>query len=69
MLDARTEASPETPPEALETLHRVFGFTSLRPGQTEVVATILAGDDVLAVMPTGAGKSLCYQLPALVGGR
>ena len=57
------------PPEALDTLHRVFGFTALRPGQDEVVAAVLAGEDVLAVMPTGAGKSLCYQLPALCSGR
>ena len=41
----------------------MFGFTALRPGQDEVVAAVLAGEDVLAVMPTGAGKSLCYQLP------
>ncbi len=62
-------AFPEPSSEALDTLHRVFGFTDLRPGQAEVVGAILAGADVLAVMPTGAGKSLCYQLPALVGGR
>ena len=55
--------------EALVKLERVFGFTSLRPGQPEVVEAILAGEDVLAVMPTGAGKSLCYQLPAVVDGR
>jgi ATP-dependent DNA helicase RecQ len=54
---------------ALVKLERVFGFTSLRPGQPEVVEAILAGEDVLAVMPTGAGKSLCYQLPAVVDGR
>ncbi|HEU4648884.1 MAG TPA: ATP-dependent DNA helicase RecQ [Gemmatimonadales bacterium] len=47
------------------TLKRTFGFESLRPGQAEVIRAVLAGDDVLAIMPTGAGKSLCYQLPAL----
>src|SRR6202045_1187901 len=47
-------------------LHSVFGFSSFRPGQAEIVGTILDGRDVLAVMPTGSGKSLCYQLPALV---
>ena len=46
-------------------LRRYFGFPSFRPGQKEVVAAALAGRDVLAVMPTGAGKSLTYQLPAL----
>jgi ATP-dependent DNA helicase RecQ len=49
-------------------LHSVFGFASFRPGQAEIVDTILDGRDVLAVMPTGSGKSLCYQLPALMRG-
>jgi ATP-dependent DNA helicase RecQ len=47
-------------------LHSVFGFSSFRPGQAEIIDTILDGRDVLAVMPTGSGKSLCYQLPALM---
>ncbi len=47
-------------------LHTTFGFESFRPGQAEIVAAILDGRDVLAVMPTGSGKSLCYQLPALL---
>ncbi len=55
--------------DALETaealLRRYFGFSSFRPGQEEVIAAALTGRDVLAVMPTGAGKSLTYQLPAL----
>jgi RecQ family ATP-dependent DNA helicase len=50
------------------TLADVFGFSDLRPGQWETIAGLLGGRDVLAVMPTGAGKSLCYQLPALVLG-
>jgi ATP-dependent DNA helicase RecQ len=45
---------------------RNFGFTNLRPGQTEIIASVLRGESVLAVMPTGAGKSLCYQLPGLM---
>ena len=47
-------------------LQTVFGFVEFRPGQAEIVSAILDGRDVLAVMPTGSGKSLCYQLPALV---
>ena len=46
-------------------LGRVFGFPGFRPGQEEVIGAALGGEDVLAVMPTGSGKSLCYQLPAL----
>ena len=51
---------------AQDRLHAVFGFAAFRPGQAEIVSAILDGRDVLAVMPTGSGKSLCYQLPALV---
>src|SRR5881394_2874171 len=47
-------------------LEQWFGFEHFRPGQEEAVKAALAGRDVLVVMPTGAGKSLCYQLPALV---
>ena len=47
-------------------LRTTFGFEAFRPGQAEIVAAILDGRDVLAVMPTGSGKSLCYQLPALL---
>jgi ATP-dependent DNA helicase RecQ len=48
-----------------QALTETYGFADFRPGQEEIVAATLAGEDVLAVMPTGAGKSLCYQLPAL----
>ena len=47
-------------------LRTTFGFEAFRPGQSEIVAAVLADRDVLAVMPTGSGKSLCYQLPALL---
>src|SRR5205809_6334108 len=47
-------------------LEQWFGFEQFRPGQEEAVSAALAGRDVLVVMPTGAGKSLCYQLPALM---
>ena len=49
-------------------LRRLFGFAGFRPGQRNAVEAALAGRDVLAIMPTGSGKSLCFQLPALVGG-
>ena len=47
-------------------LKKVFGYDSFRPGQEQIVQRLLAGQDVLAVMPTGAGKSICYQVPALL---
>src|SRR5438094_2846248 len=50
----------------LEVLTARFGFDAFRPGQERVVEALLAGRSALAVFPTGAGKSLCYQLPALL---
>jgi ATP-dependent DNA helicase RecQ len=52
------------PGQAAEALERIFGFPGFRPGQAEIIEAILAGENVLAIMPTGAGKSLLYQLPA-----
>lgn len=49
----------------MEALKEYFGFSGLREGQDRVVASIMEGRNVLVVMPTGGGKSLCYQLPAL----
>jgi ATP-dependent DNA helicase RecQ len=54
------------PPPAHALLKSVFGYDHFRPGQEEVIAAVLKGGPVLAVMPTGSGKSMCYQLPALL---
>ena len=47
-------------------LRDVFGFDAFRPGQQEIVEAVTGGENVLAIMPTGGGKSLCFQLPALM---
>src|SRR5215210_1582823 len=52
--------------KALEALHKHFGFSEFREGQSEVIDAVLGGEDAVVVMPTGGGKSLCYQLPALM---
>ncbi|HZR60377.1 MAG TPA: DEAD/DEAH box helicase, partial [Xanthobacteraceae bacterium] len=51
---------------AHQVLRTTFGFAAFRPGQDDIVGAVLDGRDVLAIMPTGSGKSLCYQLPALL---
>lgn len=59
-------SAPYAPAAALDTLKRYFGYSSFRPGQERMVSAILSGCDALGVMPTGAGKSICYQVPALM---
>ena len=53
-------------PQATPLLRDIFGFDAFRPGQEEIVDAVTAGENVLAIMPTGGGKSLCFQLPALM---
>ncbi len=53
------------PDDALQTLRDVWGYEGFRPGQDEAVASVLAGRDALAVLPTGGGKSLIYQVPVV----
>ena len=60
------DSADSVDPRALEALNRYFGYDSFRPGQSGIVSAILAGHDVLGVMPTGAGKSICYQIPAAI---
>ena len=52
--------------QAVQTLKTYFGYDTFREGQESVVESILERRDVLAIMPTGAGKSICYQVPALM---
>ncbi|MDT8327708.1 MAG: DEAD/DEAH box helicase, partial [Roseovarius sp.] len=53
-------------PGAATLLRDIFGFDAFRPGQEEIVDAVADGQNVLAIMPTGGGKSLCFQLPALM---
>ena len=67
--EAATEAKADDEPaaaELLDALREHFGYEGFLPGQATIIAATLRGEDVLAVMPTGAGKSLCYQLPSLL---
>ncbi len=65
--DAAEDPGPSADPRIAEVLSRWWGFDTLRPLQADAIAAALAGRDSLVVMPTGGGKSLCYQVPPLVG--
>ena len=60
------ESSAPADPRALDVLHTVFGYPAFRGDQAEIVSTVVGGGDALVLMPTGGGKSLCYQVPSLV---
>ncbi|MBK8727350.1 MAG: ATP-dependent DNA helicase RecQ [Holophagaceae bacterium] len=68
LAELKALAKPD-PPDLAASLKDIFGFAAFRPGQEEIIRAVMAGRDVLAIMPTGAGKSLTFQLPArLLGG-
>ena len=63
MSEARADLGAAS--SALEILRRVFGYPEFRGQQAEIIDHVIGGGDALVLMPTGAGKSLCYQIPAL----
>jgi ATP-dependent DNA helicase RecQ len=67
--DAVGRPAPELHPAVLDDVRRIWGFDALRPLQAEAIAAGIAGRDSLVVLPTGGGKSLCYQVPPLASAR
>lgn len=65
MIISETSTSVPNQNELKKTLRKTFGISHFRPGQNDVIQSVLHGQYTLAVMPTGSGKSICYQIPAL----
>src|SRR5258706_6759066 len=65
-LASTASPAPLVVSDALQALHRVFGYDAFRGSQQDIISHVVSGGDALVLMPTGGGKSLCYQIPALV---